>query len=57
MSYCDECCSYTCDGRYHDYFDCGMCGGELTVTVGPASPNPESGDEWFCDACATSGPW
>ncbi len=55
MSYCDECGSDTCDGRYHELTDCGECGGGFTVSVGPASGNPEDGDEWWCDACGANG--
>lgn len=54
MAYCDECDSYYCDGRYHTYFDCTECDAEGSVEVFP-NVNPETGDEWQCGTCGTSG--
>lgn len=54
MIYCDE-CARACDGTYHELSDCPECGGEFTVSVGPAGPHPEAGDEWFCDTCGANG--
>lgn len=38
----------TCMDRLHG---CPECGAEASVTIGPAGPNPESGDVMDCDAC------
>lgn len=56
-TYCDECGTDDCDGRYHESYDCPACGDTGSVSVGPTDGNPEDGDTWSCHSCAAEGPW